>query len=296
VTSASKTPAAPFIAGDATKARFFAFFVDQLLSLGLMILAAALVPPEYPGARWAVFVAVYVAYFLVLEAVWSRTPGKLFQGLVIRQLDGSPCGWRAALIRFACRIVEINPLLLGDLPAAIVILCTKRRQRIGDLLAGTVVVRSGVRFAAAEPNSSTAGGLAPGDTLETDPPGPAAAMIAHLWLGQFAPDAPADFFEERRPREDDEPLSPFAASQGETWFDYDFVEISYLDDMESVGSLVDGHSYSDTYRDAVVARAAALGIDRANVFVWAGREQFNSPNSTSGPGYQLWYLGEFESR
>jgi uncharacterized RDD family membrane protein YckC len=295
--SASETPAALHIAGDATKARFFAFFVDQLLSLGLMILAAALVPPEYPGARWTVFIAVYVAYFLVLEAVWSRTPGKFFQGLVIRHLDGTRCGWQAALIRFVCRIVEINPLLLGGLPAGIAILCTKRRQRIGDLLAGTVVVRSAARFPAAEPNSSTAGGLAPGDTLETDPPGPAGEMIAHLWLGQFGPAAPADFFEERSPREDDDdPLSPFAASQGETWYDHDFVEISYLDEMESVGSLVDGHSYSDTYRDAVVARAAALGIDRANVFVWAGREQFNSPNSTSGPGYQLWYLGEFECR
>ena len=155
--SASETPAAPKIAGDASKARFFAFFVDHLLALGLMIFAAALVPPEYPVARWAAFVAVYVAYFLVLEAVWSRSPGKLFQGLVIRQLDGTRCGWKAALIRFACRIVEINPMLLGGLPAGIAILCTKRRQRIGDILAGTVVVRSGMRFPPAEPKAQPAG-------------------------------------------------------------------------------------------------------------------------------------------
>src|SRR5262245_43102344 len=134
--------ALPRVMGDASQARFFAFFLDHLLALGLMIFAAALVPPEYPGARWAAFIAVYVAYFLVLEAVWSRTPGKFFQGLVIRRLDGTRCGWKAAVIRFACRIVEINPLLLGGLPAGIAILYTKRRQRIGDLLAGTVVVRT----------------------------------------------------------------------------------------------------------------------------------------------------------
>jgi uncharacterized RDD family membrane protein YckC len=38
------------------------------------------------------------------------------------------------------RLVEVNPLLLGALPAGISILATERKQRIGDLQAGTVVV------------------------------------------------------------------------------------------------------------------------------------------------------------
>jgi uncharacterized RDD family membrane protein YckC len=37
-------------------------------------------------------------------------------------------------------ILEVNPLLLGGLPAGLVIISTKRKQRIGDLLAGTLVV------------------------------------------------------------------------------------------------------------------------------------------------------------
>jgi uncharacterized RDD family membrane protein YckC len=286
----------PAVAGDASKARFFAFFADQFIVVGLMILAAAVVPAEYPSARWINFIGIYVAYFLVLEAVWSRTPGKFFQGLVIRKLDGSPCGWKEALIRFALRVIEINPLLFGGLPAGIAILITKRRQRVGDFLAGTVVVRTGVHFGVAGSEPSPDLGSNSPEAAANGPPKSSSTMIAHLWLGQFGPEAPEDFFEERYDREDDEPLSQFAASQGETWYDHDFVEISYLDEMGSVRSLVEGHSYCESYLDSIVAKAATLGIDRVNVFVFADKEQCSSPRSARGPGYQLWYLGEFECR
>jgi uncharacterized RDD family membrane protein YckC len=44
-------------------------------------------------------------------------------------------------VRTLARLVEVNPLLLGALPAGIAILSSSRRQRIGDWLANTVVVR-----------------------------------------------------------------------------------------------------------------------------------------------------------
>ena len=37
-------------------------------------------------------------------------------------------------------VIEVNPLLLGGLPAGLVVIATERKQRIGDLLAGTLVV------------------------------------------------------------------------------------------------------------------------------------------------------------
>jgi len=39
------------------------------------------------------------------------------------------------------RLVEVNPLLLGGLPAGIAVAMSRRRQRLGDMLAGTYVVR-----------------------------------------------------------------------------------------------------------------------------------------------------------
>jgi uncharacterized RDD family membrane protein YckC len=128
------------IIGDASKARLIAVFIDHLVAFALMMLAVAFVPESLPVVKGVFFFVIYLAYFVVLEALWSRTLGKFFQGLVVRKLDGSPCDWTAALIRSGLRIFEVNPLLLGGLPAGLVIIASQRKQRIGDLLAGTLVV------------------------------------------------------------------------------------------------------------------------------------------------------------
>jgi len=128
------------IIGDASKARLIAVFIDHFLAFGLMLFAVAFVPESFPVVKAVFFFGIYLAYFVVLEGVWSRTLGKYFQGLVVRKLDGNRCDWKAALIRGGLRIVEVNPLLLGGLPAGLVVIASERKQRIGDLLAGTLVV------------------------------------------------------------------------------------------------------------------------------------------------------------
>ena len=126
--------------GDASKARLIAVFIDHLFAFALTLLVVALVPESLPVIKAVFFFLTYLAYFVLLEALWSRTLGKFFQGLIVRKLDGSRCDWKAALIRSALRIVEVNPLLIGGFPAGLVIITSERKQRIGDLLAGTLVV------------------------------------------------------------------------------------------------------------------------------------------------------------
>ena len=128
------------VIGDASKARIIAAGIDNLIALVLAMVAIAMLPEDFPTAKAVLFVVFYLMYFIVLEALWSRTLGKFFQGLVVRKLDGSRCGLKAALIRGLLRVIEVNPLLLGGLPAGIAIITTERKQRIGDLLAETVVV------------------------------------------------------------------------------------------------------------------------------------------------------------
>jgi uncharacterized RDD family membrane protein YckC len=126
--------------GDASKARLIAVFIDHLFAFALTMVVVGFVPESLPILKAVFFFLIYLAYFVLLEALWSRTLGKFFQGLVVRKLDGSRCDWKAALIRSALRIVEVNPLLVGGLPAGLVIIASERKQRIGDLLAGTLVV------------------------------------------------------------------------------------------------------------------------------------------------------------
>jgi len=142
------------IIGDASKARLLALFIDHLIAFALMMLAVALVPESLPQMKVLFFFVVYLAYFVVLEALWSRTPGKFVQGLVVRKLDGNPCDWTAALIRGFLRVFEVNPLLLGGLPAGLVIIASERKQRIGDMLAGTIVVSNKLSWSSV-PSSPT---------------------------------------------------------------------------------------------------------------------------------------------
>jgi uncharacterized RDD family membrane protein YckC len=90
--------------------------------------------------RGCALVACYLGYYFLSEGLWGATPAKLLFGLRVRSLAGGRCSWLQAGIRTVLRVIEVNPFLFGGLPAGIAILATTRRQRLGDLWAGTVVV------------------------------------------------------------------------------------------------------------------------------------------------------------
>jgi len=130
------------LVGDATKVRLFAAGVDNLLAMFLASLIASRVPELTNNDRVAAAIVAYLAYFLVQEGAWSNTIGKRLFGLRICRLSGARCGWRAALIRTGTRVLEVNPLLFGGLPAALAGVFSKRHQRFGDMLSGCLVVRA----------------------------------------------------------------------------------------------------------------------------------------------------------
>src|SRR4030095_2842144 len=126
--------------GNAGRPRIFGFIIDNLLATILGFIVVAAIEPKSRPVGGMIVCVVYLLYFFVFEAVWSRTPGKFFRGLEVRRTNGRPGSAGTAAIRTLLRIIEANPFLFGGLPAGISILATKRKQRLGDLLAGTVVV------------------------------------------------------------------------------------------------------------------------------------------------------------
>lgn len=117
---------------------------------------------------------------------------------------------------------------------------------------------------------------------------------AHLWIGRFGPSAPEEYFVQQRNDDDeDAPLSPFAGDMGEIFIDYDFAEISYIEEFQDVREFIDGHSYSDQYIDEVVAKAKDLGVAQINVFVMVAKDQIATARTATGNDFNLWYLGEF---
>lgn len=86
--------------------------------------------------------AGFFGYPAVAEAVWGRTVGKSMVGLRVITVEGGPVGARHASIRSALQVVDL--LLVPVAAVGVVsILAGRDDQRLGDRLAGTLVVRTG---------------------------------------------------------------------------------------------------------------------------------------------------------
>jgi uncharacterized RDD family membrane protein YckC len=113
-----------------------------LLSLALVALAADGL--EASGATVVVLVVSTLglfAYPAVAEGRWGTTVGKAACGLRVVTVEGGPVGVRHGLIRAALQVVDIVLLPIGVIGAASM-LASPLDQRVGDRVAGTVVLRA----------------------------------------------------------------------------------------------------------------------------------------------------------
>lgn len=93
------------------------------------------------GAPFFAMLLIGFLYYVVLEGTIGATLGKLVIGLRVVKTDGSSCDISSSIIRNVLRIVDSLPFfyLLG----IILIVTSQRKQRLGDRLAGTMVVKRG---------------------------------------------------------------------------------------------------------------------------------------------------------
>ncbi|MDZ4689845.1 RDD family protein [Terricaulis sp.] len=119
----------------------------DLIALAILVcgpfFALALVPAlsAVPATYFVIPLAVLgVLYFPVTEGFWGQSIGKVIAGLKVVDRHGRPPGFGRALVRTLFRLIEVNPLLAGGTLAGLVVLFTRRKQRIGDLIAETYVL------------------------------------------------------------------------------------------------------------------------------------------------------------
>jgi uncharacterized RDD family membrane protein YckC len=135
-------------AGTRGSAALIDAFLSLLMVFGLTIAAifvGARLPPglgsQLAGVAAFAILASWVAYFVLLEWLWNgQTIGKRRAGLRVIGPDGEPARFTAVLIRNLVRLVDFLPFwyALG----VVTIFLTPRSQRLGDLAAGTYVVRA----------------------------------------------------------------------------------------------------------------------------------------------------------
>lgn len=141
--------------------RFLALVVDQAIQIAVLVaifagaifwavrnVPRASVSPADVKLGESIAIAVFVViafavlfgYFIVFEATWNgQTPGKKLLGIRVVRDGGYPIDFGASLIR---NLIRVGEQLIGYYTiAAISALISPENKRLGDLAAGTIVVR-----------------------------------------------------------------------------------------------------------------------------------------------------------
>jgi len=145
------------------------------LSLLLLILVGSNVA-DVGGAAGGWVIAVFIlllfalvwVYFAAFEA-WNggRTPGKQALGIRVVMDTGQPVTAGAAVVRNLVRLLDCYFPFLPVLPALLLMFLNKSNKRLGDMAAGTIVVRD-------RPTDWMLGAVSPAppqeEPVETGPP------------------------------------------------------------------------------------------------------------------------------
>jgi len=134
--------------------RFIALLVDYLIwgaGLVVLIIVALITLPamhafNVKSAQWAEAIVIFIVflfnwgYFTLFEAFWNgRTPGKRVARIRVIQRSGRSIGLLESMARNLVRYVDQLPFFYAV--GVITMFVTSQHQRLGDLAAGTLVVR-----------------------------------------------------------------------------------------------------------------------------------------------------------
>lgn len=139
--NATANASAPLTGPKLDNRRVLAGLVDlAIVSLGaaLVLFAGDSLSGDRSGALGAVIIGWALYYYFAVESGGGQTVGKKLMKLRVVRADGGPAGMSEIAVRTLLRVVDGLGLYIVGL---IVMLVTgQRRQRLGDLAAGTIVV------------------------------------------------------------------------------------------------------------------------------------------------------------
>ncbi len=144
--------------------RILAYLIDMvvvvagilagLFAVALLGQASDVVVPDWVALTIVLVLlpAWWLGYFIAFETLWrGRTLGKAALGLRVVTKEGAPVRFRHAAIRGLLGLVDF--LVMGGFLAVVFILFSRDNQRLGDMVAGTLVLRERSALATPAPVS-----------------------------------------------------------------------------------------------------------------------------------------------
>jgi uncharacterized RDD family membrane protein YckC len=132
--------------------RAFALMIDYLIwltTLALVLFTAGVLFTQIPQtiltqvAPWffafvlLIVFFIYIGYFVFFETLWQgQTPGKRFVKIRVIQDNGMPISIQQATLRALLRLID-DSFFLG----ALLVIFNPKEKRLGDFIAGTMVIQ-----------------------------------------------------------------------------------------------------------------------------------------------------------
>src|SRR5829696_1154232 len=178
--------------------RVMAAIVDLLIvtaGAAVVLLAGDSLTGDRQSALGAVVLGWALYYFFALESGAGQTVGKKLMKLRVVRADGCRAGMREVAVRTILRVVD------NYLVGLIAMLATgERRQRIGDLAAGTIVVEAST-LAVAPPPAPVADAVVEDEPADAEPAAGAESAPAQTITLPARPAAPATLADLTEPEE-----------------------------------------------------------------------------------------------
>ena len=128
------TPAGPYL-------RAGAWLLDMVIFLIAVFLVRMLVPGTKLGEGLALIATfiLYWGYPILCEVYWKgQTLGKRAVDLQVVRSDGLPVGWRESTLRNLLLVADFLPMVY--VTGLVSMMLDRRFRRVGDIVAGTLVV------------------------------------------------------------------------------------------------------------------------------------------------------------
>lgn len=124
-------------------AEWFHFSLESNIASGIGIGIVAL-------AMLGTFIITF-GYFIFFEGIWQgQTPGKKIAGIRVVRENGEPVTWQTVLLRNVLRTIDEGVFLVG----LIFMVVEPDEKRLGDLAAGTIVIRERKAIQLQVPNAA----------------------------------------------------------------------------------------------------------------------------------------------
>jgi uncharacterized RDD family membrane protein YckC len=97
------------------------------------------VRPWFMAIQLLIVFTVYIGYFIGFETLWrGQTPGKRYAKIRVIRADGRNVGLQQSILRALLRPIDDISFL-----GLLLIIFTPQEKRLGDLVAGTIVIQEG---------------------------------------------------------------------------------------------------------------------------------------------------------